>query len=245
MPRTSGGQSAWADPGAQSSGKRSELQEKMARLAEVDIRRARERRARLPQLDRVEQPTASVALIAAGIDIAASGADALDQTILEKAAVGRGKRLQRRPLFDESRGVQPSVELLRQRVVRATGAAREMIEGNAEAPIDVRLDRVLAGAIGRDVETCPGSGDLGRRAVLVRAAEKQRLAADLAMEAGMDVGRQERAGQIAEMLDAVDVGQGAGDQDFAHEFLRRFGRGARRENEKPSARRAGRNLWDS
>jgi hypothetical protein len=50
--------------------------------------------------------------------------------------------------------------------------------------------------------------------VLVGGADEQHLIADLAPVAGMNVGRQQRSGQIAEMLDAVDVGQRAGDQRF-------------------------------
>jgi hypothetical protein len=85
---------------------------------------------------------------------------------------------------------------------------------------------VLAHTIGGDVEPGFARRELGRRAVLVGAAQEQHVVAALAAEAGVDVGRQQRAGEVAEMLDAVDVRQRAGDQDPAHGALHRSGRAA-------------------
>ena len=95
-----------------------------------------------------------------------------------------------------------------------------MIERQAEAAVDVGLHGVLARAIVGDRQACGLCRELGRRAVLVGAAEEQHLVAGLPAKAGMDVGGQQRAGEIAEMLDAVDVGQGAGDQELGHGTLR-------------------------
>lgn len=94
-----------------------------------------------------------------------------------------------------------------------------MVEGQGEAPVDRRLHGVLPLAIGGDVQPGLGGGQLGRGAVLVGGAEEQHLVADLAAEAGVDVGRQQRPGEVAEMLDAVDVGQRAGDQNLGHRGL--------------------------
>ncbi len=81
-----------------------------------------------------------------------------------------------------------------------------MIEGEIEPAIDVGLDLMLLVAIGRDVEAGRLGAELGRSAVLVGRADEQHLVADLAAISRMDVGGEERAGEIAEMLDAVDVG---------------------------------------
>ena len=91
-----------------------------------------------------------------------------------------------------------------------------MIEREAEATIDVGLDRVLAGAILGDRHARRLGGELAGCAVLVGTAEKQHLVPGLPAKAGMDVGRQERSGEVAEMLYAVDVRQCAGDQKLGH-----------------------------
>jgi len=76
--------------------------------------------------------------------------------------------------------------------------------------------------------------ELGRRSVLVGGADEEDVVADLPPEAGMDVGRQQRAHEIAEMLDAVHIGKGAGDENFGHDCgLSRLG-DADRKNQKPS-----------
>ena len=52
-----------------------------------------------------------------------------------------------------------------------------MVERQAEAAIDVGLDRMLRVAIARDVLPGRERGELGRRAVLVGAADEQHLVA--------------------------------------------------------------------
>src|SRR5215471_15175722 len=58
--------------------------------------------------------------------------------------------------------------------------------------------------------------ELGRGPVLVGAANKQDRGARLTAEPCMHIGGQQRADQIAEMLNAVDVGNGAGDEIAGH-----------------------------
>jgi hypothetical protein len=53
---------------------------------------------------------------------------------------------------------------------------------------------------------------LRRRTVLIGSADEQHVVAGLTPVAGMNVGRQERTGQVAEVLDSVDIGKRAGDQ---------------------------------
>ena len=110
-----------------------------------------------------------------------------------------------------------------------------MVERQAEAAIDVGLHRVLARAVVGDRQAGRLRRQLGRRAVLVGAAEEQHLVAGLPAEAGMDVGGQQRARKVAEMLDAVDVGQGAGDQELGHGSLRPCGASCVADMKKPFA----------
>jgi hypothetical protein len=53
--------------------------------------------------------------------------------------------------------------------------------------------------------------------VIVGSADEEHLVAKLPAKARMNVGRQERSDQVAEMLDAIHIWNGAGDQDFRHE----------------------------
>ncbi len=86
-----------------------------------------------------------------------------------------------------------------------------MIEREAEAAINIGLDRMLRVAIGADVLPGLDRAELGRRAVLVGAADEQHLVAELPAETCMHVGRQQRAREVAEMFYAVDVGKRTGD----------------------------------
>src|SRR6185369_6722430 len=94
----------------------------------------------------------------------------------------------------------------------------EMVEGKAEPAVDVGLDCVLRVAESADILSGANGAELGRRAVLVGGADEEHVVADLPPEAGMDIGREERAYEIAEMLDAVHVGKGAGDENFGHDY---------------------------
>ena len=107
-----------------------------------------------------------------------------------------------------------------------------MIERQAEAPIDVGLDGMLRIAVVPHVRAGLDRAELGRRAVLVGAADEQHLVSDLAAETRMHIGGQKRADEIAEVLDPVDVGQRAGDQNFAHDTSVCV-RGAEPEKQKP------------
>ena len=69
--------------------------------------------------------------------------------------------------------------------------------------------------------------------MLVRGADVERLVALGALETGVDIGGQHRAGQIAEMLDAVDIRQGGGDEDTGHDAVPMLEAGGRVEVEVP------------
>src|SRR5262249_49503861 len=58
--------------------------------------------------------------------------------------------------------------------------------------------------------------ELGWRTVLVGAANEQNFGAGLAAETCMHVGGKQRTDEIAKMLHAIDVGNGAGDEIAGH-----------------------------
>ncbi len=91
-----------------------------------------------------------------------------------------------------------------------------MVERQAKAVAGVLLNFELLGAIGADFLAGFGSGEFGRRAVLVGCADVEHFVALQPAEARMHIGRQHRAGKIAQMLDAVDVGKRGGDQVSGH-----------------------------
>ena len=125
--------------------------------------------------------------------------------------------------------------MLGQHMVLRPRRAPEVVERKAEATIDIGLDRVLRVAIGLQVLSSRERAELGRRAVLVGAADEQDFVADLAAKAGVHVGRQQRTDEVAEVLDAIDVGQGTGDQNpVAHGSRPSLETRRTPTNEKPS-----------
>ncbi len=84
-------------------------------------------------------------------------------------------------------------EVLRQRVILRRAGSSEVIEGQAEAAVDVGLNGVLGIAEGPDVLAGLDGAELGGCAVLVGRADEEHVVADLPAEAGVDIGRQERA----------------------------------------------------
>ena len=97
-------------------------------------------------------------------------------------------------------------------MVGLAAGAPEPVEGDPEAGVDVGLQTELLVAEGLDVLAALLGLDLGRRAVLVGAADVEHLVAVLAQEAGVDVGGEHRADEVAQVLDAVDVGKTSGDE---------------------------------
>src|SRR5271169_638518 len=65
-------------------------------------------------------------------------------------------------------------------------------------------------------QTRVGGSKFGRSAVLVGPTDEEHFIAELPAEPRMDISRQQRAGKIAEMLDVVHIGNGAGDEKFCH-----------------------------
>src|SRR5579871_3872585 len=110
-------------------------------------------------------------------------------------------------------------KVLRQLPIRPPRGAAEEIPRHAETLAKVFLDLVLFGAISRDVLSRLESGDLGGRSVFVRGANEERVPPARTLETGKHICRQHRPHEVAEMLDAVDVGQRARDEDRIHPSL--------------------------
>ena len=106
--------------------------------------------------------------------------------------------------------------MLRQALVLQARRAAEVVKGQAEAAGDVGLHLVHLGA--EDVHRLAGlgGGKLGRSAVLVGGADEHHLIAPRPLEAGKQIGGQLAADQVPQVLDAVDVGDGRGDEMAGH-----------------------------
>ena len=91
-----------------------------------------------------------------------------------------------------------------------------MIERQMKVFVETLLRSMPVIAIFLDRFPFLQSCEFRRRAVLVGAAQEQRLVADLAVVAGVDVSGQKRARQVAEVLDPVDIGKRGSDQDTGH-----------------------------
>ena len=91
-----------------------------------------------------------------------------------------------------------------------------MVERQAEPPVDIGLDRMLPVAEGPHILPGRNGAEFGRRSVFVGGADEQHVAACLAAETRMHVGRKQRARKIAEMLDAVHIRQRTGNENFGH-----------------------------
>src|SRR5262249_46141706 len=106
--------------------------------------------------------------------------------------------------------------MLRELVIRRVRRSAEMIEREPETVARIFLDFVLLLAIGRDVLPGFGGREFSGRPVFVGRADEQNLVTLQATKARMNIRRQHRTGEIAEMLDAVDVRKRGGDQVAGH-----------------------------
>lgn len=141
------------------------------------------------RLERVEQVAALVALVAAGAEVVAQAALALDEAVGEEGVVGRAVGLGGLALLDEAVLPEAGEDLLHdQRVLRRRRLAED-VEVDPEPLVDVAVDGVVfrAQLLGRHA-----LGEclcLGGRAVLVGAADVEGLQAACPAEAGKYIGR--------------------------------------------------------
>lgn len=191
-------------------------EEEVLGLADLQVRRAGDRAARVDQVGRVQHAGAVLALVAAGLVVAAVGAGALHIAVREEAAVRRGVHLADRALLDEAVLVQAAREVLGDLAVLRAGAAAEVVEGQLEAVVHrlLRVVRLCAELVDR--QTLLLGRQLGRGAVLVRRADVEDVVAALAEVPGVHVRREHGPHHVAQVLDPVDVRKGAGDEVSSH-----------------------------
>ena len=188
----------------------------MARVADLDIAGAGDGRVRVDEFDRIEKCSAVVALIAAGFLVAAIGACTFDVAVRQEALVVDRVDLFRGALVDQAVILKDVGEVLRQAAVGFVGGAAEPVEGEVEAGAYIFLDVVLLGAVVGHALARLDGGEFCRRAVLVGGADEEHFVPGGSAIARIDIRREHRAGKVAEMLDAVDVGQGGCDEDTCH-----------------------------
>ena len=185
----------------------------MLRIPHFDIPAAGNRRVRIDQVHRIEQPPAIVALVAARLLKPAMRARALHIPVRQEASVVDRIDLFRGLRLDQPVLLQLLRKMLRQLVVRRPRGAAEPVIRQQEAFARLALDLVLLVAILLHRLTRRLRRQLGRRAMLVGRADIGHVMTLQAHHAGIHVRRQHRPGQVAEVLHPVDVGQGRRDQD--------------------------------
>jgi len=186
------------------------------RVPDLEIARARHRRIGIDQVGRVQQPPAVVALVAPRTDMAAVRTGALDIAVGQEAGVIDRIDHPVDPLLDQAVLLQNRGEMLCQPLIGRVRRPAEPVVAEAEGLARRLLDLMLFIAIGAHVLTGGRSGQLGRGAMLVRGADVEHLMALGPLEPRIDVRRQHRPGEVPQMLDAVDVRQGRGDEDAGH-----------------------------
>src|SRR3954464_15739921 len=179
----------------------------MLRIAQLDIRRTGNRRARIDQVGGIEDASAILALIAAGTFVSAMPAGTDDIAIREKPFVVDRVNLGRCSLGEEVVLIELMIKVLGDLVVLRRMRTPEMIEGETKAIAEILLDRVHLRAVLVDRKTGFMRRELSRRAVFVRCADKEDLIAARTLEARIGVRRQHGADKVAEMFDPVDIGQ--------------------------------------
>src|SRR5215831_14136274 len=84
-----------------------------------------------------------------------------------------------------------------------------------------------------------GGSQLGRGTMLVGAANEQHIGTGLPAKSCVDIGGQQRTNKVAEMFDAIDVGNGAGQEITCHSIAS-FCEDAEPEKIKKPSRMSGR-----
>ena len=97
--------------------------------------------------------------------------------------------------------------------------APEIVERQAEFIAQLFLHRMPFGGIGGGRDALLLRRQLDGRAMLVGGADRQRVIPARPAEPREDVGGQQRAHQIAQMLDPGNIRQGGGDQNAFHGLL--------------------------
>ncbi len=206
---------ALVQPGPERLGQRRQVEEEVLGLDELR-RLAVDARARLLQVGGVELVAAVVALVAAGLVVAADRAGALDVAV-GQGAPGRGADRAVGGLLEEVPvGVHAGEQLLHDRRVVAGRRAGVEVVGDAERGQVLGDDAVVAvGQLLRRHARLVG-GDQDRGPVLVGARDHQHVVAAHPHVAAEHVGGHPETGHVADVAGAVGVGPGDGGQHGAH-----------------------------
>ncbi len=188
----------------------------MPGVADFEIGRAGHGRIGLDQVRGIEQAAAVVALVAPGGPMATVRTGPFHIAVGQEALVVDRIDHPIGAFFDQAVVFQHVGEVLGQLMVLGRGGPSEPVPGQAEFAAEPVLNGVVLLAVGEHVEARVGGGQLGRRAVLVGGADVEHIVTLGPLEARIDVRRQHRTRQIAQVLDAVDVRQGRCDQDAGH-----------------------------
>ncbi len=183
-------------------------QVEMVGVADFDILAAGDRGIRVNQVDRVQEPSAIVALVAARLFEATGRAGALDVAVGQEAAIIDRIDLFGCALFDQAVLFQDLREMLGQCAVGRAGGASKPVIGQVETLACGALYLVLLVAIGLDAHLGGLGSQFSWRAMLVCGADIGHVVAHQSHHAGIYIRRQHGACQITEMLDAVDIRQG-------------------------------------
>ena len=140
----------------------------------------------------------------------------LNIAIRQEAVIIDRENLVFDPLLDQPLGLQRLGEMLGQADIGRVRGAAEIVIAQGKPVARPLLNIVLLVTIGTHIHARSISRQLGRCAVLVGGADIEDVMAAEALEARIHIRRQHRAGQIAQMLDAIDVGKSAGDQYTGH-----------------------------
>ncbi len=105
----------------------------MRRIADLDVLRSRNRRARIDQIDRIQHAGAVLALIAARPVVAAMRTGADHITVGQEAAVGRRIGLLGGAQFQKSALPERAREMLCQLMVLRAGRTPEIVPGQPKS----------------------------------------------------------------------------------------------------------------
>ena len=188
-----------------------QIEEEVLGFPKLDFILAADLAAGVDEFDGVQGTATVVALVAAGVLIAAMGAGSLDESVGQILLVDEAVGL-KLLVFVDVAVIQMVEEQLLHRVPVVLGVGvGEEIEAEAQGLEGFHKAPVVAGhdLLGRDAFLLGAQHD--GRAVGVGAGDHAHLVAAQALVAGVDVGGQISAGHMAEM--AVAAGVGPGDAD--------------------------------
>ena len=168
------------------------------------------------QVGGLERLSTVLALVASSAFVAAVRTGAHDVAVGKEHVICDREDLFCGAHLGEAFGLEAPGEVVGQPVVRWARGTPEVVEAEIEAGAQVLLHLVLGRAELLDAEARSAGSELGGGAVLVGGADEQHLVVSGAQVAGVHVGRQHRPDEVAEVLDAVDVRQCAGDEVTGH-----------------------------